>query len=110
MEIGLTELSGGMVVIVGGGWALLKMSLAQFERRLDEKFRVLDAAVSDVKRIEIELLRTETRYAQQYVSKADYDKILERIFALLERMEKKLDGKVDMTELQNCRLRNQSDK
>jgi len=95
LTVGFPELIGAGVAMVGGGWTLLKLSLNQFESRLDEKFKTLDAAVSDVKRLELDIVRSDTRNAQMYVTKADHDKILERIFKVLESMEAKLDIKAN---------------
>lgn len=104
-HIGLAELIAFSVALCGAGWVLLKVSLNQFEKRLDEKFKTLDSAVGDVKRLELELVRSDTRNAQLYMTKHDHDKVLERIFTSLERMEKKLDGKADTTECEARILR-----
>lgn len=103
--IGLPELIGFVATLVGAGWALMRMSFNQFERRLDEKFKLLDTAVNDVKRLELDIVRTDTRNAQIYITKIDHDKILERIFSVLERMDKKLDGKADASECEAKILR-----
>ena len=93
LELGLTELIAFAVANIGGGWALLRLSFAQFEMRLDDRFELLDKAVNDVKRIELEIVRADTRNAQTYVAKTSHDKVLERIFNVLSSMEQKLDGK-----------------
>lgn len=104
-ELGLVELLGFAASLVAGGWALLKISLNQFERRLDERFKVLDSAVADVKRLELEIVRSDARNAQIFITKADHDKILERIFNILERMDKKLDLKADAADCEAKILR-----
>lgn len=93
--VGLAELMGFGLTLAGGGWTLLKLSLSQFEKRLDERFKLLDLAVNDVKRLELEIVRADTRNAQTYVTQPNHDKILERIFKVLESMEAKLDNKAD---------------
>lgn len=93
--VGMAELVGFGLVIVGGFWTLLKLSLNQFEKRLDERFKLLDTAVNDVKRLELDIVRSDTRNAQTYVTQASHDKVLERIFVVLESMDKKLSGKAD---------------
>lgn len=106
IEISVTQqLVGAAAALIAGGWTMLKVSLVQFEKRLDEKFKVLDTAVGDVKRLELELLRLDTRNAQVYITRAEHDKVLERIFSLLERLDKKLDGKASIDDL-HIKLRN----
>src|SRR4030066_2406336 len=94
-HLGLPEILGFAITMVGAGWTLLKMSLSQFEKRLDERFKLLDVAVNDVKRLELDIVRSDTRNAQPYVTQANHDKILERIFKVLESMEAKLDVKAN---------------
>jgi len=104
-HLGLPELVGFAVTIVGGGWTLMKMSLSQFEKRLDERFKLLDMAVNDVKRLELDIVRSDTRNAQTYVTQANHDKILERIFKVLESMEAKLDVKANSADCEHKILR-----
>ena len=99
LTVGFPELIGAGITMVGGGWSLLKLSLNQFETRLGEKFKVLDTAVNDVKRIELDIVRSDTRNAQMYVTKVDHDKILERIFKVLESMDEKLSDKPSHAEV-----------
>lgn len=105
LHIGIPELLSFAAILVGGGWTLLKLSLNQFESRLDEKFRALDMAVQDVKRLELEVVRAETRNAQTYVTQASHDKILERIFKVLESMDDKMGNKADHDDVDNKILR-----
>ena len=56
LELGLTELIAFAVANIGGGWALLRISFSQFEMRLDDRFKLLDNAMADVKRIELEIV------------------------------------------------------
>lgn len=93
--VGIVELIGLGLTIVGAGWTLLKLSLNQFEKRLDERFKLLDIAVNDVKRLELDIVRSDTRNAQTYVTQANHDKILERIFKVLESMDAKLAVKAN---------------
>lgn len=105
LHVGIPELLAFAATLIGGGWTLLKLSLNQFEDRLDEKFKTLDTAVQDVKRLELEAVRSETRNAQMYVTKADHDKILERIFKVLESMDEKLSNKPDNEDIDQKILR-----
>lgn len=103
--VGIAELMGFGLTIVGGFWALLKLSLSQFEKRLDERFKALDAAMNDVKRLELDLVRADTRNAQTYVTQISHDKILERIFKVLESMDAKLAVKADAADCDGKILR-----
>ena len=94
-QLGLIELIAFAGANIGGGWALLKISFAQFELRLNDRFELLDNAMADVKRIELEVVRADTRNAQTYVTQTNHDKVLERIFNVLSSMEQKLDGKAN---------------
>ena len=94
-QLGLPEIIAFVLANIGGGWALLRLSFAQFELRLDDRFELLDNAMADVKRIELEIVRADTRNAQTYVTQTNHDKALERIFNVLSSMEQKLDGKAD---------------
>lgn len=103
--VGIAELMGFGLTIVGGFWTLLKLSLNQFERRLDERFKLLDLAVNDVKRLELDIVRADTRNAQTYVTQASHDKILERIFKVLESMDDKMSNKTNHSDVDDKILR-----
>jgi len=103
--VGIGELIGLGIVLVGAGWTLLKLSLSQFEKRLGERFKLLDVAVNDVKRLELDIVRSDTRNAQTYVTQVNHDKILERIFKVLEGMDAKLDVKANSVECEGKILR-----
>ena len=94
-QLGLPELIAFVLANIGGGWALLRLSFAQFELRIKDQFKLLDKAVNDVKRIELEIVRADTRNAQTYVTQENHDKVLERIFTALTSMEQKLDSKAN---------------
>jgi len=94
-QLGLPEIIAFVLANIGGGWALLRISFSQFELRLNDRFELLDNAMADVKRIELEVVRADTRNAQTYVTQANHDKVLERIFNVLSSMEQKLDGKAN---------------
>ena len=104
-QLGLPELIAFVLANIGGGWALLRLSFAQFELRLDDRFELLDNAMADVKRIELEIVRADTRNAQTYVTQANHDKVLERIFNVLSSMEQKLDGKANAADCEAKHLR-----
>lgn len=102
--VGFAELIGFGITLVGGGWTLLKLSLNQFEKRLDERFKLLDTAVQDVKRLELEIVRSDTRNAQLYITRSEQKDVLERIFGMLNTIEHKLDAKVDA---RHCDIKHQ---
>ena len=104
-QLGLPELIAFVLANIGGGWALLRLSFAQFELRLDDRFELLDNAMADVKRIELEIVRADTRNAQTYVTQTNHDKALERIFNVLSSMEQKLDGKANAADCEAKLLR-----
>lgn len=43
----LASLVGAVAVVVGGFWALVKVIVAQFEKRLDERFEMQEEARAD---------------------------------------------------------------
>jgi len=104
-QLGLPELIAFALANIGGGWALLRLSFAQFEQRLNDRFELLDNAMADVKRIELEVVRADTRNAQTYVTQTNHDKVLERIFNVLSSMEQKLDGKANAADCEAKILR-----
>ena len=104
-QLGLPEIIAFVLANIGGGWALLRLSFAQFELRLNDRFELLDNAMADVKRIELEVVRADTRNAQTYVTQANHDKVLERIFNVLSSMEQKLDGKANAADCEVKLLR-----
>ena len=104
-QLGLTELIAFVLANIGGGWALLRLSFAQFELRIKDQFKLLDKAVNDVKRIELEIVRADTRNAQTYVTQTNHDKVLERIFTALTSMEQKLDSKANAADCEAKILR-----
>lgn len=109
VSLGFGEILSILIAITGFAWALLKVTIGQFERRLDvkfdsidKKFSALDNLVLEVKKLEIEQLRRDNQYTEKFVTKAEmdscqvkHDKVVERIFSLLEVMNNKLDNKVN---------------
>ena len=104
-QLGLIELIAFAGANIGGGWALLKISFRQFELRIKKQFKLLDNAVADVKRVELEIVRADVRNAQTYVTQASHDKVLERISNVLSSMEQKLDGKANAADCEAKHLR-----
>ena len=104
-QLGLIELIAFAVANIGGWWALLRISFTQFELRIKDQFKLLDKAVNDVKHIELEVVRADTRNAQTYVTQTNQDKALERIFNVLSSMEQKLDGKANAADCEAKLLR-----
>lgn len=120
VSLGAGEILSILIAVTGFAWALLKVTISQFEKRLDvkfdsidKKFSALDGLVLEVKKLEIEQLRRDNQYTEKFVTKAEmdscqvkHDKIVERIFKLLESMNDKLDSKVSRTECEGkCVIR-----
>ena len=117
VDIGIGELLAIMTAIVGAAWGLLNISLRMFEKRLDDRFgvigqkiTVLDGLVLDIKRLEVEQVRRDGVFIQQYVHKEEFkeymerqQKTVERIFTLLQSMNDKLDTKVSREECERMR-------
>ena len=116
IEIGFGEVLASLVGIITLVWALLKVTIGQFEARLvlkfdsidgkfnsiDKKFATFDTLVLEVKKLEIEQLRRDNQYSEKFATKSEieagqlkHDKTVERIFALLQTMSDKLDNKVN---------------
>lgn len=105
ITVGFGELMAGLSAIVAVGWGILRMSFAQFEKRIDSKFNSIERLELEVKRIEVETIRTSGQNAILYATKEDltraqekHDKTLERVFGLLQSINDKLDRKVDREE------------
>lgn len=97
-SIGLGEVLAFVCTLITAAWVLIKMSLTQFEKRLDGKLATLDLAVNEIKRLELEIVRNDARAAQTYSTKDENSKSLERIFGVLERMESCLHLKISREE------------
>jgi hypothetical protein len=118
--VNLTLGAGEIIAILGAivtlAWALLKVTINQFEKRLDIKFNSLDSLVLEVKKLEIEQLRRDNQYSEKFVTKAEmdscqvkHDKVVERIFALLQTMSDKLDNKANKVDCDiRCRTKDRN--
>jgi len=98
MLVGLGELFGAVVAIIGAGWVLLQIAFKQFERRLDDKFQAqgvriaaLEGVALDIKRLELEIVKRDSAY----IYRSEYNTALQRIFDKLESIDGKLSNKVD---------------
>lgn len=112
LEIGVGEVLAVLGSVVGFGWALLKLSLSQFEKRLTDKFSAVNGLLLDVKKLELELVKRDGHYSQMFATKDDlqrhqdkYEKTVERIFTLLTHMSEKLDSKVAHDDCERMMLR-----
>lgn len=98
--LGFGELLSFAGMLIGAAWILIRITFGQFEKRLDEKLKTLDSAVQQIQRLEVEIVRNDARAAQTYVTKQDLDKTLERMFAVLERIEVCLAVKISREEVE----------
>ena len=119
VTFGIGELLGALATVVGIGWAILRMSFAQFEKRVDEKLDSLDSKFStierlelDIKRVEVDGIRGASQQAILFATKEElsraqekHDKTMERVFGLLQAINDKLDRKVDRDECEKMILR-----
>jgi uncharacterized membrane protein YccC len=103
MELGIGELVGAVVAIIGAGWVLLQLAFRQFELRLDDKFKAqgvriaaIEGVTLDIKRLELEVVKRDS----SYVSRQEYNLALQRIFDKLELIDGKLSNKVDRSDCQ----------
>lgn len=115
-SIGLGEMLSFVASLGGAGWFLIRMNFNRFEKNLDEKFvqiekkqddrfkavdkklEAIDSKADEVKRLELEITRNDLRTAQTYSTKADTDKVLERIFTSISRIEECMHDKVSRQE------------
>lgn len=119
MEIGTGELIGATATVIAAGWVLLQLAFRQFEKRLDDKFdlqskeiaaqsakiSVLEQISNEVKRLELESIRVESRSNITFATKEELvraiekmEKTIERVFQVVERIDLKIDSKVDRDE------------
>ena len=125
LSLGAGEVISILVAITGLAWALLKVTIGQFERRLDikfdsidSKFSALDNLVLEVKKLELDQLRRDNLYAEKFVTKSEIesrdnklDKTLERLYGLLSTMNDKLDNKVNKVDCEKkCHTLRESDR
>jgi hypothetical protein len=122
LSLGAGEVLGILVAITTLAWTLLQMVFKQYDEKqdarhkevstqyvsLEKKVSAIDALVLEVKKLEIEQLRRDAQYSEKFVTKAEmdncqikHDKIVERIFKLLETMNDKLDSKVNKQDCDN---------
>lgn len=122
LSLGAGEVLGILIAITTLAWTLLQMVFKQYDEKqdarhkevstqyvsLEKKVSAIDALVLEVKKLEIEQLRRDAQYSEKFVTKAEmessqvkHDKIVERIFNLLETMNEKLDGKVNKKDCDN---------
>lgn len=112
LSVGVGEIATVLGGTVGIGWALLRMTMGQFEKRLDEKFsnqtqrmNALEVIAVEIKKMEVEQIRMEGRLnivhaTKEELSRAEekLEKTVERVFGILQAINDKLDGKVDRDE------------
>lgn len=102
----LISLLGAVALLVTGAWALVKIVVAQFEKRLDERFSVMEEARKEGRRLFDERFsRMETTYRQlesdfvnlrlelpkEYVRRDDHIRFETVITAKLDAVAAKID-------------------
>lgn len=131
VSIGAGEITGILIAIVGMAWALLKIVFNQFDAKqesrfqsvsarfetLEKKVSAIDSLVLEVKKLEIEQLRRDNQYSEKFVTKVDsdanqvkHDKVVDRIFTLLQQMNDKLDNKMNKNDCDiKCRTKDRGE-
>lgn len=71
---------------------------------LENKVNALDVLVLEVKKLEIEQVRRDAQYSEKFVTKAENDlnlakqeKVWDKLFTLIEKINEKLDMKANKT-------------
>lgn len=72
----LSAISAFLVVLCGAGFALAKLALGQFEKRLESRFKALEdlgkKQAEEWQRIERELMKLQADLPLNYVRREDY--------------------------------------
>lgn len=102
----LISLFGAVGLLVTGGWALIKIVVAQFERRLDERFTVMEVARKEGRRayderfgkmeqstsdLENGLTALRLELPKEYVRREDHIRFETVITAKLDSLGAKVD-------------------
>ncbi len=91
MQIGLVELLGFAITLIGAFWALLAMLFKQFESRITQQFLALEEDAKEWARLEREFLVFQRDLPLNYVRREDYVRnqsvIESKLDALAVRLE-----------------------
>lgn len=92
----LTALGAALVVLTGAGFAVFKMLLASFEKRLSEKFSVLESAgqkqAEEWQRVERQLMEMKADLPINYVRREDYIRSQSVIEAKLDGLAMRIEN------------------
>jgi hypothetical protein len=112
LSVGLGELLTAFMSMIGIGWGILRISFSQFEKRIDAKFNTIERLELDIKRVEVDGIRSASQFQMLFVTKEElsraqekHDKTMERVFGILQTINDKLDKKVDRDECEKMMLR-----
>lgn len=101
-----SDLLTAVIALIGAGWGMMKFLFMKHEQNLNSKLEPIKDVLHDVKKLELEQIRMDSKIALTYATKEElvraedkHAKVVERIFGLLESMNAKLDGKVDKSDL-----------
>lgn len=72
LQVEFTWLVGLLVAFFGAIWAFGKVLMAQFEKRLDEKFKGIQKDLDQVKALEREFLEFKATLPERFVARPDY--------------------------------------
>lgn len=72
LQVEFTWLVGLLLAFFAAIWAFGKVLMAQFEKRLDEKFKGIQKDLDQVKALEREFLEFKATLPERFVARPDY--------------------------------------
>ena len=92
MQIGIVELIGFVVVLIGAFWALLVLLFKQFETNITRQFVALEEDAKEWARLEREFLVFQRDLPLNYVRREDYVRNQSVIESKLDSLALKLEN------------------
>lgn len=100
------DLLSAVIALILAWGGIMKWLFSAHEQRMNEKLKPINDVLHDVKRLELDLIRVDSKIAITYATKEElvraedkHSKVIERIFALLQVMNDKLDQKADKAQI-----------
>jgi F0F1-type ATP synthase membrane subunit b/b' len=106
-EVGITlnELIAVAVVIVGALWALGKIGMGQYMKRMDDRFKEIDSKLrtfdplhGELARVDKDLIQVRLEMATTYVRQDGIRQLTKRMEDLFKEVFDKLENKADKSE------------
>lgn len=102
VTLGVGELMGAVIALAGIGFGMMKALFKKHEENINDKLEPIKDILHDVKKLELDQIRLDSKMAITYATKEDLvraqeknDRVIERIFAVLQSINDKLDSKAD---------------